>query len=176
MVISIHEKIAYPDSKVHGANMGPTWVLWAPDGPHVGPMNLAIRVFIEKSGPILSHILNIPSMCCLSMWLGGHQLTHWGRVTHICVSKLTIIGSDNGLSPDRRQAIVWTNAGLLLIGPLGTNFSDILIEILAFSFKKIRLKVSSAKRRPQCVNSAWGCSFSSGRGWTPWWKGNKSPT
>ena len=34
----------YPDSKVHGANMGPTWVLSAPDGPHVGLMNLAIRV------------------------------------------------------------------------------------------------------------------------------------
>ena len=33
-----------PDSKVHGANMGPTWVLSAPDGPHVGPMNLAIRL------------------------------------------------------------------------------------------------------------------------------------
>ena len=45
-------------------------------------------------------------------------LTHWGRVRHICVSKLTIIGSDNGLSPDRRQAIIWTNAGILLIGPL----------------------------------------------------------
>ena len=34
----------FPDSKVHGAKMGPTWVLSAPDGPHVGPMNLAIRV------------------------------------------------------------------------------------------------------------------------------------
>ena len=56
-------------------------------------------------------------------------LTHWGRVTHICVSKLTIIGSDNGLSPGRRQAIIWTNAGILLIGPLRTNFSEILIEI-----------------------------------------------
>ena len=32
-----------PDSKVHETNMGPTWVLSAPDGPHVGPMNLAIR-------------------------------------------------------------------------------------------------------------------------------------
>ena len=52
-------------------------------------------------------------------------LTHWGRVTHICVSKLTIIGSDNGLSPARRQAIILTNAGILLIGPLGTNFSGI---------------------------------------------------
>ena len=78
-------------------------------------------------------------------------LTHWGRVTHICVSKLTIIGSDNSLSPDRRQAIIWTNAGLLLIGTLGTNFSEILIEILTFSFKKMRLKVSSAKRRPFCL-------------------------
>ena len=78
-------------------------------------------------------------------------LAHWGRVTHICVSKLNIIGSDNGLSPDRRQAIIWTNAGLLLIGPLGTNFSEIFIEILAFSFKKIRLKVSSAKWRPFCL-------------------------
>ena len=44
-------------------------------------------------------------------------LTHWGRATHICVSELTIIGSDNGLSPERRQAIIWTNAGILLIGP-----------------------------------------------------------
>ena len=78
-------------------------------------------------------------------------LTHWGRVTHKCVSKLAIIGSDNGFSPHRRQAIIWTNAGLLLIGPLGTNFSEILIEILTCSFKKMCLKVSSAKRRPFCL-------------------------
>ena len=38
----------YPDSKVHGANMGPTWVLSAPGGPHVGPMNLAIRVMLSE--------------------------------------------------------------------------------------------------------------------------------
>ena len=69
-------------------------------------------------------------------------------MTHICVSKLTIIGSDNGLSPDRRQTIIWTNAGLLLIVILGTNFSEILIEILTFSFAKMRLKESSAKWRP----------------------------
>ena len=78
-------------------------------------------------------------------------LTHWGRVTHICVSDLTSIGSDNGLSPGRRQAIIRTNAGILLIRPLGTNFSEILIEILTFSFKKMRLKVSSAKWRPFCL-------------------------
>ena len=77
----------------------------------------------------------------------SQALTHWGRVTHICVSELTIIGSDNGLSPGRRQAIIWTNAGILLIGPLGTNFSEISIEIDTFSFKKIHLKMSSGKRR-----------------------------
>ena len=92
----------------------------------------------------LSVVEQIPGNKC-------QALTHWGRVTHMCVSKLTIIGSDNGLSPDRRQAIICTNAGLLLIVPLGTNFSEILIEILTFSFKKMRLKVSSAKRRSFCL-------------------------
>ena len=52
-------------------------------------------------------------------------LTHWGRVMHICVDKLTIIGSDSGLSPGRRQAIIWTSAGILLIRHIGTNISEI---------------------------------------------------
>ena len=74
-------------------------------------------------------------------------LTHWGGVTHICVSKLTIIVSDNGLSPGRCQTIIWTNDGILLIRALGTNFSEILGKIHLFSFKKMRLKMSSAKGR-----------------------------
>ena len=78
-------------------------------------------------------------------------LTHWGRVTHICVSNQTIIGSNNGLSPGRRQAIIWTNAGILLIGPLGTNFSEILIKIHIFSFKKMHLKMSCGIWRPFCL-------------------------
>ena len=82
---------------------------------------------------------------------GANELTHWGRVTHICVSNLTTIGSDNGLSPDRRQAIIWTNAGILLIGPLGTNFNEISIEIHTFSFKKIFLKLLSGKWRRSCL-------------------------
>ena len=90
--------------------------------------------------------------CWKCMWNAySHSLTHWGRVTHICVGYLTIIGSDNGLSPGRRQAIIWINAEILLIGPLGINFSEILIEIKTFSFKKMHLKVSSAKRRPFCL-------------------------
>ena len=79
------------------------------------------------------------------------RFTHWGRVTHIWVRKVIIIGSYNGLSPGRRQAIIWTNAGILLIRPLGTNFNEMLIEILTFSFTKMRLKVSSAKWRPFCL-------------------------
>ena len=66
----------------------------------------------------------------------GDVLTYLGRVTHICVSKLIMIGADTGSSPGRRPSIIWTNAGILLIGRLGTNFSEISIEINKFSFKE----------------------------------------
>ena len=69
----------------------------------------------------------------------------------MCISKLAIIVSDNGLSPGQRQAIIWTNAGMLLIGPLGTNFSEIFIKINSFSFMKMHLERLSAKRRPFCL-------------------------
>ena len=90
--------------------------------------------------------------CCQVMTTEWSQnLNHWGRVTRIYVSNLAIIGSDNGLSPGRHQAITWTSVGILLIGPLGTNFSEMLIEIHTFSFKKIHLKMSSGKWRPFCL-------------------------
>ena len=79
-------------------------------------------------------------------------LPQWGRVTPICVGKLTISCSDNGLLPGRHQAIIWTNAGILLIWHSGTNFSDIWIEIYTFSFQKMHLKMSSILLRPQCVD------------------------
>ena len=66
-------------------------------------------------------------------------------MTHIFVNKFTTIGSDNGLSPGRRQAIIWTNAGILLIEALGTNFSEILSQIQTFSFKKMYLNMTSTK-------------------------------
>ena len=75
------------------------------------------------------------------------SLTYWGRVTHICVGNVTTLRSDNGLSPGRCQAIIRTNADILLIWPLGTNFGETLIAILTVSFKKMRLKWSSAKWR-----------------------------
>ena len=61
-------------------------------------------------------------------------------MTHICAGKITIIGSD-----------IWTNADILLIGPLGINFSEILSEIRTFSVKKMHLKMSSGIWRPFCL-------------------------
>ena len=72
-------------------------------------------------------------------------------MAHICFGKLTIIGSDNGLSPGWHQAIIWTNARILLTEPLGRNFSEIVIEIHTFAFKKMHLKMSSGKWRPFCL-------------------------
>ena len=95
----------------------------------------------------------------LKMWsarmaaiLSRGELTHWGRVMHICISNLTIIGSDNGLSPGRRQAIIWTKDGILLIWTSGTNLSEILSEIHAFSSQEMYLKTSSGKCWPFCLS------------------------
>ena len=55
---------------------------------------------------------------------------------------------NNGLSPIRHQAIIWTNTALLSIGPLGINFSEILIIIQDFSFMKMHLQISSVKWQP----------------------------
>ena len=69
------------------------------------------------------------------------DLTHWDRVTHICVGKLIIIDSDYGLSPDQHRALIWTTAGSLSIGPLWTYFRDNLIKI-QFSLKKMHAMMS----------------------------------
>ena len=73
------------------------------------------------------------------------ELTHLPVVPHIYPSMNSAsIGSCDGLSPVRRQAITWTNADLLSdllsIGPLGIKFSEIRINIHSFSFMKMRLK------------------------------------
>ena len=51
-----------------------------------------------------------------------HGLTHWGTVTHIFVSTFSNIYSDNGLSPGRHQAIIWSNVGMFIIGPFSENY------------------------------------------------------
>ena len=93
-------------------------------------------------------------------WINLTRPTHWDRMTHICVGKLTIFGSDNGLSPGRRQAIIWTNAGILLIWPLGTNFGEILMVFIHFhqknAFENVVCEMASILSQPQCVKSKWG--------------------
>ena len=69
----------------------------------------------------------------------------------MCVKNLSNTGSDNGLSPVRRQAIIWTITGMLLIGPLRTNFNEILIEIHTFLFTKIHLKMTCGNWRQFCL-------------------------
>ena len=73
------------------------------------------------------------------------------RPSDVYMRQLTIIGSDKGLSPSQLQATIWTNTGILLIGPLGTNFKEMLIEIRAFPSKKMHLKMSPGRRRPSCL-------------------------
>ena len=90
---------------------------------------------------------------------GRDYLTHWDRATHIiCVGKLTIIGLDNGLLPGRREAIIWTNAGILIIGPQGTNFHEIKIIIPIFwfmkkTFENVVWKMAAILSRPQCLSN-----------------------
>ena len=121
------------------------WPQWLYIGSLIIMQSVAWPYFWRVSGS--NKPVHWPKMAKLLTAL----LTHWGRVTHICVSKLTINGSDNGLSPGRRQAIIWTNAGILLIQTLGTNFSEILREIYTFSFRKIHLKLPYGKCRPSCL-------------------------
>ena len=93
---------------------------------------------------------------------GIDMLTHWGRLTHIYVNKLTIIGSDNGLSPGGRQAIIWTNDGIFLIGPLGINKRqwnlnrNLKIFIQENAFENVVWKMAAILSRPQCVNFGAG--------------------
>ena len=88
----------------------------------------------------------------VSKWPHKNRVKHIEARWRIYASlNWVLICSDNGLSPVRRQAIIWTNAGILLIGPLGTNFREIVIGIQTFSLTKLHLKTSSAKWRLSCL-------------------------
>ena len=75
---------------------------------------------------------------------------------HTYVSKLTIIGSVNGQAPSRRKEIIWTNAGILLIEPLETNFNEFeskfTIVIYENPFENVVWKMADILSRFQCVN------------------------
>ena len=80
--------------------------------------------------------------------------------------QLAIIGSDNGLAP------TWTNAGILLIGTLGTNFRENWGEIQTFSFEKMYLNMSSGKYLQfylglNCVNASEAFTNDFGK-WIIW--------
>ena len=107
------------------------------------------KIFHWPSQKLYWPLVNGPMKC--------HALTEWGRETHICTGKHVIIGSHNGLSPIQRQAIIWNNATILLIGHLGTNFSEILIEIHTRKcISKCRLKNGDHFARPQCTYNRLG--------------------
>ena len=116
-----------------------------------------VRCGVNSLFQYVSFILHLSLLCCMNdsqyhliyyEKRDTYSLTHWGQVTNICAGNLTIIGSDNGLSPEWRQAIIWTNAGILSIGPLGTKFNEISMKIQTFPLKKMHFKMSSAKWRP----------------------------
>ena len=81
----------------------------------------------------------------------------WWRHHGNSTEKICVVVSDNGMSPGRCRAIFWTNAVMLLIGPIRTNFVEILITIYIFSFKKMHLKLSLGNWRPFCLAiNGWG--------------------
>ena len=141
--------LIYTDSKVHGSNMGPTWVLSAPDGPHVGPMDLTIMVSYTS----MQYVQGSVERCALKYFV-----THPGWVMHIFVRKIKyhwfrywfVTGSTPSHYLNKYQFIInWT---------LGRNFNEIWIKIRNFSFQKMRLKMSSAISR-KCV---WKCRLRNG--------------
>ena len=93
--------------------------------------------FEEMSSENVLYLLKIASILFVPQWINSLRLS----------GKLTIIGSDNGLSPGQCQAIIWINAVIFLIGPLGTNSIKILIEVLT-TLTKICLKILFVKWCP----------------------------
>ena len=116
------------------------------------PRNIAVWMSIKMVRYVHAKKMNMGNYT-----LNASPLTPWGRVMHICVNKLNHHWSRYKLvlAPTRRQAIIWTSAGILLTGPLVTNFIAILFKIHILSFKKINFKnvwkVAAILSRPQCV-------------------------
>ena len=123
---------------------------------------------MEDCGNSIANAMKLPRSCTkpsindiTTILQGRNELTHWGQVTHICVSNLTTTGSDNGLSPGRHQVIIWSNAGILSIAPLATNFhwnfyQNSYISIQENPFENGVWEMASILSRPQCVNLGHG--------------------
>ena len=102
--------------------------------------------------------------CWVSIYNGSYSnyrasliLTHWGPVTHICVSKVIIIGSDNGLLPGRRQSHYlnqcWNIVNWTLRNKLQWNINgNQYIFIQENAFENVVCELTAILSRPQCVN------------------------
>ena len=130
------------------------WIRSLMDAFFKGPMCHSRQIdciwWLGKCSHSHSHVTH---SLVFSIDLGN--ITHWGRMAHICVSKLNNIGSKNGSSPFRHQAIIWTNVRLTSICILRTVFSEILSTIHTFIFTTMHVKMSSAKWRPFCLGFNW---------------------
>ena len=112
-----------------------------------------LHVPIDQCQTSTCCIILLPVQVCFSMVCSmRNNLTHieadWCIYASINYANIV---SDNSLSPGRRQAIIWTNTGLLSFEPLWTKFSAILVKI-QFSFDKMHAKISSAKWLPFCLS------------------------
>ena len=87
-------------------------------------------------------------------------LIDWGRVTRMCVGNLTIIGPDNCLSPGRCHALIWTDAGILLIGPSKTDFNEI-IHFHSRKFENVPWQQGSWGQHGAHLGPTWPR-------WAPW--------
>ena len=139
-----YHKWLYEDFKWHQRQLSKVWISNCVPQKYSG-MQLLIHTLDSSSR---HQIPQYTVIIAILLWQCNHDIINSLRPSDatICVGNLTIIGSDYDLSPGRRQAIIWTNAEIpvLLIGPLGINFSEICIKIYAYSFKKMHLKISSA--------------------------------
>ena len=129
----------YPDSKVHGANMGPIWGRQDPGGPHE-------LCYLGR----FSRNISIPSLQS-----SGATFCHESRSSLICRSGPFLINLDDTeliTATCHHTPSAWTNAGILLNGPLGTNSSEILIEIYISSVTIIHLSVKLVALRKQALH------------------------
>ena len=111
--------------------------------------------YLSILGLKLIHVSKRATVDIRAITLLSQYLTHWGRVTHICVTKLTIIDSDDGLSPGQFQAIIWTNARIVSIRPLAINLNEILIEMFIHvnALENCVLKMTTILFLPQWVKA-----------------------
>ena len=107
-------QVSIPDSKVHGANMGPTRVLSVPGGSHIGPMNLAIR-YVAFVVSLNNNHLNI-SQCART----DPVLTHYGMFPEVWINSLAPTGSDGNFQNIFFKFVIETIF-------LGTQFRIVLV-------------------------------------------------